>query len=103
VNGLYNKITPEGPDRTAADQQPRTPSTPTRLTHSQALTCDQNHGYTAEQKAVNNGKMDQFVQNTETDTCTGQPILFGHPGLVMDYYDGNTVSALVETTRRTTR
>ena len=38
--------------------------------------------------------MDKFVQNTETDTCTGQPILFGEPGLVMDYYDGNTVTGL---------
>jgi len=93
VNGLYNKITPKGPTGSLLTSNPNS-FNPTRLTHSQALTCDQNHGYTAEQKAVNNGKMDQFVQNTETDTCTGQPILFGHPGLVMDYYDGNTVSAL---------
>ena len=67
---------------------------PLRLTHSEALTCDQNHGYTAEQQAFDNGKMDKFVQFTETDKCTGQPILFGQPGLVMDYYDGNTVTAL---------
>ncbi len=67
---------------------------PTRLTHSQALTCDQNHAYTAEQKAFDAGRMDKFVQNTETDVCTGQPILYGAPGLVMDYYDGNTVTAL---------
>ena len=66
---------------------------PVRLTHSQALTCDQNHGYTAEQQAFDGGKMDKFVQFTNTDTCTGQPILFGQPGLVMDYYDGNTVTA----------
>ena len=38
--------------------------------------------------------MDQFVQSTEPTTCTGQPDLFGEPGLVMDYYDGNTVTAL---------
>jgi len=67
---------------------------PKRLSPSQALTCDQNHSYTPEQKAFDGGKMDQFVQNTETDTCTGQPILFGEPGLVMDYYDGNTVTGL---------
>jgi phospholipase C len=67
---------------------------PQRLSPSQALTCDQNHGYTAEQKAFDGGKMDQFVQNTSTDTCTGQPILYGAPGLGMDYYDGNTVTAL---------
>jgi len=67
---------------------------PQRLTHSEALTCDQNHGYAPEEKAFDGGKMDAFVQNTDADTCTGQPILFGQPGLVMDYYDGNTVTAL---------
>jgi phospholipase C len=67
---------------------------PERLTPSEALTCDQNHGYTPEQEAFDGGKMDMFVQDTETDVCTGQPILFGQPGLVMDYYDGNTVTAL---------
>jgi phospholipase C len=93
VNGLYTKITPKGPVGPLLTSNANSYN-PTRLTHSQALTCDQNHGYTAEQEAVNNGKMDQFVQNTETDTCTGQPILYGHPGLVMDYYDGNTVTGL---------
>jgi phospholipase C len=93
VNGLYTRITPKGPVGPLLTSNPNS-FNPTRLTHSQALTCDQNHGYTAEQKAVNNGKMDQFVQNTETGTCTGQPILFGHPGLVMDYYDGNTATGL---------
>ena len=47
-----------------------------------------------EQQAFDGGKMDKFVQFTNADTCTGQPILFGQPGLVMDYYDGNTVTAL---------
>ncbi len=64
---------------------------PTRLTPAQALTCDQNHSYAAEQAAVDGGKMDMFVQKTSTDTCTGA---FGQPGLVMDYYDGNTVTGL---------
>src|SRR5206468_3854863 len=64
---------------------------PTRLTPAQALTCDQNHGYTAEQKAYNGGKMDQFVQFTNKDSCSP---LYGRPGLVMDYYDGNTVTGL---------
>ncbi len=67
---------------------------PKRLSPKQALTCDQDHGYAAEQKAVDGGKMDKFVENTETDTCTGQPVIFGEPGLVMDYYDGNTVTGL---------
>jgi phospholipase C len=67
---------------------------PKRLSHSEALTCDQNHSYAPEEKAFDLGKMDLFEQNTATDTCTGQPIEFGEPGLVMDYYDGNTVTAL---------
>ena len=36
--------------------------------------------------------MDKFVQSTETGTCTAPN--FGAPGLVMDYYDGNTVTGL---------
>jgi phospholipase C len=64
---------------------------PTRLTPSEAMTCDQNHAYLPEQKAENGGAMDSFVQNVSVDTCTGE---FGAPGLSMDYYDGNTVTAL---------
>ncbi|MFI9808489.1 phospholipase C [Streptomyces sp. NPDC052301] len=65
---------------------------PKRLSPSQAMTCDQNHSYGPEQLAYNGGKADQFVQNTEVDKCSGG--LFGEPGLVMDYYDGNTVTAM---------
>jgi phospholipase C len=64
---------------------------PSRLSPAQALTCDQNHNYGAEQKAEDGGAMDQFVQNVSVDTCTG---LYGAPGLTMDYYDGNTVTGL---------
>jgi phospholipase C len=60
---------------------------PQRLTPAEALTCDQGHGYTQEQKAFDNGKMDQFVQNTQGSGCT-------LPNEVMDYYDGNTVTGL---------
>jgi len=84
VNGLDKKLLTDNPN--AYD--------PKRLTHEQALTCDQNHNYGAEQAAFNGGKMDKFVEKTETDKCTGQPILFGEPGLVMDYYDGNTVTGM---------
>ncbi|MEE4541206.1 alkaline phosphatase family protein [Streptomyces sp. V4-01] len=64
---------------------------PHRLSPSQALTCDQNHSYTPEQKAYHDGAMDRFVQNTGNDRCSGQ---YGSPGLTMDYFDGNTVTAL---------
>ncbi|MGD0684283.1 MAG: alkaline phosphatase family protein [Streptosporangiaceae bacterium] len=65
---------------------------PERLSHSEALTCDQNHGYTPEEEAFDGGLMDKFVQYTQVDTCS--PPLYEAPGLVMDYYDGNTVTAL---------
>ena len=84
VNGLSKKLLTKNPNR----------YNPVRLTHEQALTCDQDHTYGKEQLAVNGGKMDKFVENTEKDTCTGQPVLFGEPGLVMDYFDGNTVTGL---------
>ncbi|MEV8566869.1 alkaline phosphatase family protein [Streptomyces sp. NPDC051322] len=65
---------------------------PERLSADQAMTCDQNHGYGPEQYAANGGKADQYVQNTDSGKCSGN--LFGEPGLVMDYYDGNTVTGL---------
>ncbi|MFR0354375.1 phospholipase C [Streptomyces sediminimaris] len=64
---------------------------PKRLASSQAMTCDQNHSYGPEQYAADGGKADKYVENTEVNKCSG---LFGEPGLVMDYYDGNTVTAL---------
>ncbi|HZA12248.1 alkaline phosphatase family protein [Mycobacterium sp.] len=89
--------------------RPDTPAvdglTPDLLTHNpntaqpirlggtgQQVTCDQNHEYTAEQLAFHGGAMDQFVQHTETATCA--PPVFSAPGLVMGYYDGNSVTAL---------
>jgi phospholipase C len=64
---------------------------PRRLGPAEALTCDQNHSYAPEQKAYDGGAADKFVQFTSGDVCTGQ---YGSPGLTMDYYDGNTVTAL---------
>ncbi|WP_033294263.1 phospholipase C [Amycolatopsis jejuensis] len=84
VNGLDHQLLTGNPNA----------YNPKRLGPDQALTCDQNHNYGAEQAAFNGGKMDKFVEKTETDKCTGQPILFGEPGLVMDYYDGNTVTGM---------
>jgi phospholipase C len=58
------------------------------------LTCDQDHNYTDEQKAFNGGLMNKFV---ETVGNGGGVSPFGTPcnaNLVMDYYDGNTVTAL---------
>ena len=79
VNGLYKKITKSGPVGPLLTHNPNEYN-PQRLTHSEALTSDQNHGYTAEQQAVNNGKMDKFVQYTEDATsCTAAPASTARP------------------------
>ena len=65
---------------------------PDRLGPAQAVTCDQDHGYTDEQKAYDGGAMDLFVQHTDKETCDSS--MYTEPGLVMDYYDGNTVTGL---------
>jgi phospholipase C len=94
VNGLYTKITksgPVGPLLTSNTNE----YNPQRLTNSEALTSDQNHGYTPEEKAEDGGKMDLFVQNTESATpSAGCAPEFCPPGIVMDYFDGNTVTGL---------
>ncbi|HYZ57320.1 MAG TPA: alkaline phosphatase family protein, partial [Streptosporangiaceae bacterium] len=91
VNGLYTKITQTGPVGPLLTSNPNEYN-PQRLSPSQAMTSDQNHGYTAEQKAEDNGKMDQFVQNTQSTSCSAPA--YCPPGIVMDYYDGNTTTGL---------
>ena len=61
-------------------------SNPFRLDRTQAVTADQDHGYTDEQKAFDNGLMDLFplhVGSPSSDTATN-----------LGYFDGNTVTAL---------
>ncbi|CAL1239396.1 phospholipase C [Candidatus Methylocalor cossyra] len=82
VNGLNDYLLQHNPNG----------ANPERLSPKEALTCDQDHGYQAEQLAVNGGLMDKFLENTNRDTCTSPS--FSKPNLVMDYYDGNTVTAL---------
>jgi len=66
---------------------------PFRLDRTQANTQSQNHGYTAEQKAYDNGKADLFPLNTGKGTSGGAGA-FGTKGQVMGYFDGNTVTGL---------
>jgi phospholipase C len=66
---------------------------PFRLDRTQAATADQDHGYAAEQKAFDAFAMDLFPANTGKATKGGAGA-FGTKGLVMGYYDGNTVTAL---------
>jgi phospholipase C len=82
VNGLTPALLTNNPNS----------ANPERLDRSEALVCDQDHGYTAEQKAFDHGLMDKFVESTENTVCSAPHV--SKPGLVMDYYDGNTVTGL---------
>jgi phospholipase C len=73
VNGLTNEFLSKNPNG----------ANPQRLSPAEALTPSMNHGYTAEQQAFDGGKMDKFVHYTGRDNP-----------LVMNYYDGNTVTGL---------
>ena len=65
---------------------------PFRLARSQFETTDQDHTYTDEQRAADAGLMDRFVEAVGRGV---PPYDYGHgKGLVMGYYDGNTVTAL---------
>jgi len=78
VNGLTPALLSNNPNM----------ANPSRLDRAQAMTCDMDHDYTAEQRAADGGLMDRFVQETgaHSGACD--------PRQVMDYYDGNTVTAL---------
>ena len=70
---------------------------PFRLSPAEGATADQNHDYTAEQQAFDDGLMDLFPFYTGTgDTAppenTSPPL--NTAALVMGYYDGNTVTAI---------
>ncbi|MGH9072068.1 MAG: alkaline phosphatase family protein, partial [Acidimicrobiales bacterium] len=94
VNGLGGALLSANPNA----------SNPQRLGPSEALTCDQDHGYSSEQAAFDHGLMDSFVPDTgggltlakclsavgNTAAATGSSPNYA----VMDYYDGNTVTAL---------
>lgn len=82
VNGLTGPLLTANPNS----------ANPSRLDRSEALTCDQDHGYTAEQKAFDRGLMDKFVQYTDQEDCSKPNV--SKPNLVMDYFDGNTVTGL---------
>jgi len=69
-------------------------SAPFRFDRSQAATSDQDHDYTAEQIAYHTGLADLFPMATGTPgpPPTNFPVA-STTGIVMGYYDGNTVTA----------
>src|SRR5215472_10661444 len=70
---------------------------PFRLSHSQASTCDQDHNYGDEQLAYDQGLMDSFPLSVGVGSSSFCDASFSYgkgSGLVMGYFDGNTVTAL---------
>jgi phospholipase C len=94
VNGLNGPLLTNNPNL----------ANPQRLSRAQAATCDQDHGYTHEQQAYDRGGMDMFVQFTGRGPTLQQCLTTeGNPApadgsnpnyAVLDYFDGNTVTAL---------
>jgi phospholipase C len=78
VNGLTGALLTANPNSVQ----------PFRLDRSQAVTCDNGHGYTTEQLAADAGLMDKFPENT------GAKGKGCDPGQTMGFFDGNTVTAL---------
>jgi phospholipase C len=87
VNGLT-------PDLLANNPNGANPRRLDPATTSDVLTCDQDHGYTDEQSAFDGGKMDKFIASVGTSTGKGPTGQACQGADVMNYYDGNTVTAL---------
>ncbi|WP_438397010.1 phospholipase C [Caballeronia sp. DA-9] len=92
VNGLSGALLTANPNFTNKANGAAA-SNPFRLDRTQAATADQNHAYTAEQQAYNNGAADLFPKFTGKGSSGGAGA-FGTAGQVMGYFDGNTVTAL---------
>jgi phospholipase C len=61
-----------------------------------SVTCDQNHDYTPEQQAVDMGLVDKYPESTGSGSTPSSPCNdYGKGnGVVMGYFDGNTVTAM---------
>jgi phospholipase C len=99
VNGFSPGLLTNNPNLNTANGAGA--ANPFRLNRSQALTADQNHNYGPEQSAFDHGLMDLFPTNTGTAGSSSSmsvliPAVVTTKGLVMGYYDGNTVTALWE-------
>jgi len=92
VNGFTDGLLFSNPNFLNTDLNGTGAANPFRLDRSEAATADQDHDYGPEQQAFHGGLMDGFPKYTGTPgpPPTGQAT----NGLVMGYYDGNTVTAL---------
>jgi phospholipase C len=101
INGLTTALLTNNPNLTNAANLAKAASAgfpasfmnPYRIDRAQANTSGQNHAYTAEQLAADNGLMDSFVANTGSGFSGGAGA-FGTAAAVMGYFDGNTVTGL---------
>ncbi|SEJ44847.1 phospholipase C [Paraburkholderia diazotrophica] len=92
VNGLSGTLLTNNPNF-ANTANGTGAANPFRLDRTQASTADQNHAYTAEQQAYDNGAADLFPKYTGKGSSGGAGA-FGTTGQVMGYFDGNTITAL---------
>ena len=93
VNGLTGALLTSNPNLNPANGTGA--SNPFRLNRNQAMTADQNHGDTAEQESFDNGLLDLFPAKTGNggNTPVLYPAVVNTKGMVMGYFDGNTVTA----------
>jgi len=96
VNGLKGVLLSNNPNANNPADAPNAINS-FRLDRSQASTCDQDHNYGHEQLAFDEGLMDFFPGSTGTGAnsfCAAQFAYGKDKGLVMGYFDGNTVTAM---------
>ena len=106
VNGLTPTLLQHNPNSLNVTVNGDYAVNPIRLGPKQAFTADQSHDYTDEQHAFHAGLMDSFpkytglpapsTQKFPPGSNDGAPPEYVHQnkGLVMSYFDGNTVTAL---------
>jgi phospholipase C len=87
VNGLSSALLTANPN--GVNPRRLDPTKP-----DDVLTCDQDHNYGAEQTAFDNGAMDKFPASVGTATGVSPTGKACAAGDVMNYYDGNAVTAL---------
>jgi phospholipase C len=96
VNGLTSALLTANPNLNPANGSGA--ANPFRLNRSQALTSSQNHSYAPEQASFDGGLMDLFP--LKTGSAGGTPVLYpavtNTKGMVLGYFDGNTVTAMWE-------
>jgi len=94
VNGFTDGLLFSNPNFVNTATNKTGAANPFRLDRSEAATADQDHGYTPEQEAFHAGLMDSFPAFTGTAGPPPAGSTQTTKGLVMGYFDGNTVTAL---------